>query len=285
MTALCPTTTCLAVSHLSCLSRHFLANEASSSSNADIIPRGGWCDSCDAYILWGDVIRGCYRRREGGVTLEAEQDDADEQDEDRDLRGQLFGDHREGEGKHAAAPSKSTRSVTSRRSTKQSKARAGSASASRPAHFSALAPCSSNDEREHFDLDNISSSSDEQQDPSDVDVDGRPQWHPVLPPKPAQPGQGSVPPRATPVYPRHWLRDNEDHRGPLASSHAPASHGRPPAQTAGGAGQPRFGFASAGWLVFSPSESAHSVAGKCVTKEYPIAWRARRQGNHARPTW
>jgi structure-specific endonuclease subunit SLX1 len=27
-----------------------------------MVPRGGHCKSCKEYILWGDVIRGCYRR-------------------------------------------------------------------------------------------------------------------------------------------------------------------------------------------------------------------------------
>ena len=62
----------MAVSHLSCLSRQFLAHEVASTS--DIIPRGGQCDTCNTYILWGDIIRGCYRRREGGATPEADED-------------------------------------------------------------------------------------------------------------------------------------------------------------------------------------------------------------------
>lgn len=43
-----------------------------------LIPRGGTCPACKTYTLWGDVIRGCYRRfsvstGEGGSGL----DDAD----------------------------------------------------------------------------------------------------------------------------------------------------------------------------------------------------------------
>ena len=267
------------MSHLSCLSRDFLAREASSSSDSDIIPRGGHCSSCNGYVLWGDVIRGCYRRREGGATPEAEQDDANEQDEGEDLREQLFGDQREDEDE-AALP-RPGRSVTSSRTIKQSKARGAAPSVSKPARLSTLASCSSSDEREHFDLDNISGESSDEQDSDD----GRPQWHSVLPPKSARSRQGSVPPRATPVYPRPRLRDSEDHRGAPTSSHAPASHGRPQTHPAVGAEGPRFGFTSAVSSGFSPPGSAHSVAGKCVTEEYPEARRARRQGNHARPTW
>lgn len=29
---------------------------------AALIPRGGTCPACKLYTLWGDVIRGCYRR-------------------------------------------------------------------------------------------------------------------------------------------------------------------------------------------------------------------------------
>ncbi|KAI1786373.1 hypothetical protein LXA43DRAFT_59068 [Ganoderma leucocontextum] len=253
-TALCPTTSCTAVSHLTCLSRHFLAIEASSSSNSDIIPRGGRCASCNAYILWGDVVRGCYRRREGGVNPEAEQDDADElEGGDEDLRGQLFGDHR-GDEDEAAPPPKSARSITSRRTTKQSKARAVAPSASRPAQFStlALAPCSSSDEREPFDLDNISSCSSDEQDSND----GRPQWHSFLPSNSAPSSQGSVPPKATPVYPRpNRLRDSEDHRGPPPSSHAPASY----AQTAVGAEGPSRGKMCHGAVSRDP---AHKTSRK-----------------------
>jgi structure-specific endonuclease subunit SLX1 len=49
----------MAVSHLTCLSQDFLKQ---SSGTTEIIPRGGHCKSCHNYILWGDVVRGCYRR-------------------------------------------------------------------------------------------------------------------------------------------------------------------------------------------------------------------------------
>ncbi|KAI8989036.1 hypothetical protein BD414DRAFT_485778 [Trametes punicea] len=77
-TALCPANACQAVSHLRCLSGHFLAGQLSESS--DIIPRGGRCTQCDSYVLWGDVVRGCYRRHKGGVVPENELEEADYQD-------------------------------------------------------------------------------------------------------------------------------------------------------------------------------------------------------------
>lgn len=88
--ALCPssTTECLSVSHLACLSKDFLANSSSPSSNtndgAPLIPRGGECRSCHEYILWGDVIRGCYRRLKGGV-VEPEEELEDEDEDEADV--------------------------------------------------------------------------------------------------------------------------------------------------------------------------------------------------------
>jgi hypothetical protein len=58
-TALCPSSNCRAVSHLKCLSQDFIDLE---DQPTIMIPRGGDCKSCKQYILWGDIIRGCYRR-------------------------------------------------------------------------------------------------------------------------------------------------------------------------------------------------------------------------------
>ncbi|KAH9485240.1 Structure-specific endonuclease subunit SLX1 [Psilocybe cubensis] len=56
---LCPSSNCEAVSHLECLSGHFKKEQPEITT---MIPRGGHCISCAEYTLWGDVIRGCYRR-------------------------------------------------------------------------------------------------------------------------------------------------------------------------------------------------------------------------------
>ena len=169
-TALCPTSLCTAVSHLSCLSRHFLDTEPY-SSHSDIIPRGGKCNSCHSYILWGDIIRGCYRRRDGGVTPDAELEDADDREEDM---GQLFGGEIEDEAANLPlSPGKS--SAPARGTKKRPKARAAAGSSKAAAPYSTLAVHAPSHEREHFDLDAISSCSDEQE--SD---DGRPQWHSAL---------------------------------------------------------------------------------------------------------
>ncbi|KAL0072788.1 Slx4p interacting protein [Marasmius tenuissimus] len=68
--ALCPQASCSSVSHLSCLSRKFLAEASSrkSSKVSPMIPRGGECPGCSSYILWGHVVKGMYRRAAGGAS-------------------------------------------------------------------------------------------------------------------------------------------------------------------------------------------------------------------------
>ncbi|KAJ7188526.1 hypothetical protein C8R46DRAFT_1054960 [Mycena filopes] len=73
-TTLCPTTGCTAVSHLTCLSDHFLSSQ---TSETGMIPRGGHCRSCRSYVLWGDIIRGMYRRAAGGAVPAEEEGDDD----------------------------------------------------------------------------------------------------------------------------------------------------------------------------------------------------------------
>jgi structure-specific endonuclease subunit SLX1 len=73
-TTLCPTTGCTAVSHISCLSDNFLASQ---TSDTGMIPRGGHCKSCRTYVLWGDIVRGMYRRSAGGALGEEEDGDED----------------------------------------------------------------------------------------------------------------------------------------------------------------------------------------------------------------
>ncbi|ETW77371.1 hypothetical protein HETIRDRAFT_173988 [Heterobasidion irregulare TC 32-1] len=75
-TALCSSTECNAVSHLSCLSQHFLASQG----GIGMIPRGGRCLTCQSYTLWGDIIKGCYRRYAGKAV--PDDDGVDEEEED-----------------------------------------------------------------------------------------------------------------------------------------------------------------------------------------------------------
>jgi len=54
-----------------------------------IIPRGGTCPSCKKYTLWGDIVRGAYRRLKGGQkAVEEEANELSEEEEgseDEDL--------------------------------------------------------------------------------------------------------------------------------------------------------------------------------------------------------
>ncbi|KAI0772964.1 hypothetical protein BD413DRAFT_38141 [Trametes elegans] len=172
-TALCPTSTCTAVSHLACLSKSFLAVEPS-AFNSDIIPRGGTCSECRTYILWGDVIRGCYRRRDGGVTPENEVEDAVDEE---DGLGHLFE-----EGEEVERPPRPAKAAPPPRTKKRAARRLPSAS--KPASTTAASHTSS-DEREHFDLDAISSCDEE-------DSDGNLPWAQRR--KPTQPGGTPRPP-------------------------------------------------------------------------------------------
>ncbi|EPQ51778.1 hypothetical protein GLOTRDRAFT_80778, partial [Gloeophyllum trabeum ATCC 11539] len=70
--ALCPNGECTSVAHLTCLAQDFL----SQTEGHAMIPRGGTCRSCHTYVLWGDIIKGCYRLKSGGVgPLPADEDD------------------------------------------------------------------------------------------------------------------------------------------------------------------------------------------------------------------
>ncbi|KAG6898138.1 hypothetical protein C0992_004854 [Termitomyces sp. T32_za158] len=74
-TALCPNSSCTAISHITCLSKTFLAADPLSMG---LVPRGGTCTSCNTYTLWGDVIRGSYRRMAGGTSIEIDEEGEEE---------------------------------------------------------------------------------------------------------------------------------------------------------------------------------------------------------------
>ena len=62
-----------------------------------MLPRGGECPSCTEYVLWGDVIRACYRQYTGrrgedvnvaaGIEEEAEIHDEQLVDGEDELHG------------------------------------------------------------------------------------------------------------------------------------------------------------------------------------------------------
>ena len=251
--ALCPASSCTAVSHLSCLSRRFLDAQPASSS-ADIIPRGGTCKSCNNYILWGDVIRGCYRRREGGVVPDAELEDAD----DRDDLGQLFGADFEDEDD--ASP-ELTKPPARPRTKKRARSRAVP-STSKRAPYSTLAAQVSDAEREHFDLDAISSDSNSDDEHS--------RWHLEKTKPPSWPGTSKATSarapadrasgdEAAPAAEFRELRDRGDD-GPHDASHITASNlgtvraMRPRQIMAAPAGPVKFVFTSAHCFLFSSQD-------------------------------
>ncbi|KAG8825476.1 Slx4p interacting protein [Serendipita sp. 401] len=80
--AICSAPTCQSVSHITCLATQFLSNEPSDL----MIPRGGRCSECGQWTLWGDVVRGAYRRRDGGV-VNTESDQSSDNDSDLDEEG------------------------------------------------------------------------------------------------------------------------------------------------------------------------------------------------------
>lgn len=75
---LCVYQDCASISHLRCLAASFLKHEQSSS----MVPRGGECPSCGEWTLWGDLIRGCYRRKTGAVSAVAKEAEDLSEDEE-----------------------------------------------------------------------------------------------------------------------------------------------------------------------------------------------------------
>ncbi|KDN39782.1 hypothetical protein RSAG8_08574, partial [Rhizoctonia solani AG-8 WAC10335] len=81
--ALCPQDSCTAVSHLDCLAKAFFNDPLNPQG---LIPRGGVCEACDQYTLWGDVIRGCYRRARGGLQNPTSEQESEEDDNEDSIR-------------------------------------------------------------------------------------------------------------------------------------------------------------------------------------------------------
>ncbi|KAF8523755.1 hypothetical protein BU17DRAFT_85619 [Hysterangium stoloniferum] len=144
--ALCPTPHCTAYSHVSCLAGSFI--RAGPNPQQTLIPRGGKCDSCRDYILWGDIIRGCYRRRTGHEGTVVEQSAIIEEAESED-EGQMFGSEIERSTKKTAKTKGKGKAAAKRPTSKNART---------PKKGSQLAALDE-EEGEFFDLDNISGSS------------------------------------------------------------------------------------------------------------------------------
>ena len=48
---------------------------------SELIPRGGTCRECDTYVLWGDVVRGAYRRLQAVIPQDDNEELAQNTDE------------------------------------------------------------------------------------------------------------------------------------------------------------------------------------------------------------
>ncbi|CAE7189762.1 unnamed protein product [Rhizoctonia solani] len=115
--ALCPQDRCTAVSHLDCLARAFHNHP---SNPQTLIPRGGVCEVCGQYTLWGDVIRGCYRRARGGLQpptsdKESEEEDNEHGIEPEDNLSSHFEDLQISERPRKARTATAIRATTSRK--------------------------------------------------------------------------------------------------------------------------------------------------------------------------
>jgi hypothetical protein len=62
---LCTAGDCEHVAHVLCIAPLF-------TSSSELLPEAGHCPRCDTRIIWGELIRGCFARKEGS---EAEQQD------------------------------------------------------------------------------------------------------------------------------------------------------------------------------------------------------------------
>ncbi|KAF9497313.1 hypothetical protein BDN71DRAFT_626328 [Pleurotus eryngii] len=138
-TSLCPQPSCNGVAHLLCLSQTFLVQQ---NDRPGFVPRGGTCNSCNTYVLWGDIIRGCYRRSTGETPTEEPEDDDDLREHNHD---ELFGSDDDDEAE-----------ISPRRKAKPSKPKASKPSKAKQKKSSTKAKTSgdaSSSEGEQFDLD------------------------------------------------------------------------------------------------------------------------------------
>ncbi|KAJ3551569.1 hypothetical protein NM688_g4625 [Phlebia brevispora] len=185
--ALCPSPnlSCAAVTHLSCLANDFLARIPSAShkvgTTSTLIPRGGECRSCHDYMLWGDVIKGCYRRLAGGILPPEEDLEEDPESEaavaseeldelaDDGVSSGLLPVKRNRAKRKAASPVKARAKAATRRNAKATgsdvpvpdppRPRGRPRKVVRAYHTQAVDLNTDSSEGEFFDLDAISSSS------------------------------------------------------------------------------------------------------------------------------
>ncbi|KAJ1301119.1 hypothetical protein OPQ81_003532 [Rhizoctonia solani] len=115
--ALCPQTGCKAVSHLDCLAQSFLKHP---SNPPGLIPRGGVCESCNQYTLWGDVVRGCYRRARASLQQPSSEQESEGDDEETAEIGDDLSRHLENL-QISGSPRKVTKPLTGQATTSKKK--------------------------------------------------------------------------------------------------------------------------------------------------------------------
>ncbi|KAL1665097.1 hypothetical protein GGF50DRAFT_53435 [Schizophyllum commune] len=161
-TTLCPTTGCMSTAHLMCLSQEWLAAEP---DNQGLIPRGGHCRDCKSYVLYGDIIRGSYRRAAGrAVVLEDDEEEGNGQEEEdiSESEGEGEGEGEAGSSRAIRTPSPSKRKASRGKAT-TTQGKTTIARGKRARKVAAVGNDSS--EGEAFDFD-VSGSSDEEDAPT-----------------------------------------------------------------------------------------------------------------------
>lgn len=69
--AICPAADCEAVSHLTCLAKHFLGSEAQTAAKENLlVPIAGCCPSCGTALKWVDVVKELSLRMRGQKELD-----------------------------------------------------------------------------------------------------------------------------------------------------------------------------------------------------------------------
>lgn len=108
---ICPNPDCDTITHMTCLSQHFLEGEKNKQSDEHLVPIKGLCPGCKTEIRWSDVVKELSLRIRGQTlvekllkpkrvkkgkdvaasqaVVESEDDDVDEEEEDYINMGEI----------------------------------------------------------------------------------------------------------------------------------------------------------------------------------------------------
>ncbi|KAF7898835.1 uncharacterized protein EAF01_008048 [Botrytis porri] len=67
---ICPNTDCNSITHLTCLSQHFLQGEKDEQSSEELVPVKGMCPGCQMEVRWNDVVKELSLRTRGQKVVE-----------------------------------------------------------------------------------------------------------------------------------------------------------------------------------------------------------------------